>query len=402
MKLAILLSLAMFCLATVSAIYRFPLMKHPSAFRKMIEQDGYKNYAKLRKNANLAFASDMKQPLRPDRRMYTSALRDYDNAQYFGQISLGNPPQCFTILFDTGSSNLWVPGTDCASSACLQKKKFQCQASSTCKQTDDKLAIHYGTGQMEGTIESDKLCFGCQDGSVCVENQGFAESTTEPGITFVYSKFDGILGLGYDALSVKNITTPFTHLIQDGKCAEPVFAFWLNRDASTSNGNNGGELTLCGTDKNHYVGELTYVPVTRQAYWQFLVDEVVVDGHSISTQFQAIADSGTSMLVGPKYDIERIHIWIGAEQDPETHMYTVDCDKLDSMPDIIFTIAGKPFPLKPTQYIQKFTEGSSSFCLSGLGVSPNDDLWILGDVFIGPYYTVFDKGQNRVGFAQSR
>jgi len=366
----------------------------------MIEQDGYKNYGKLKKNAAAAFANDLKQPVRADRRFYTADLRDYDNAQYFGQVSIGNPPQCFLILFDTGSSDTWIPGTDCVSSACLQRKKFECSSSSTCKPTGEKMSIRYGTGAMTGVVEYDKLCFGCNDNGVCIENQGFAESTTEPGYTFVYSKFDGILGLGYDRLSVKNITTPFTRLIQDGKCAEPVFAFWLSRDQNS--GAKGGELTLCGTDPEHYTGELTYAPVTRQAYWQFTVDEVVVGSHSISSKFEAIADSGTSMIVGPRSEIERIHIWIGADQDPQTGMYTVECEKMDSMPDLVFTIAGKKFPLKPSQYITKFTEGHTSFCLSGLGASPNDDLWILGDVFIGPYYTVFDKGNNRVGFAQSK
>ena len=38
-------------------------------------------------------------------------------------------------------------------------------------------------------------------------------------------------------------------------------------------GRVGGELLLGGTDPNHYTGELKFVDLTEETYWQFKMDQ---------------------------------------------------------------------------------------------------------------------------------
>lgn len=337
---------------------------------------------------------------------FNEKLSDFGDAQYFGEISIGTPAQSFQVIFDTGSSVAWVPGKDCQSAGCRAHKKFDCSQSSTCQSTENSMQLNYGTGQMAGRMDYDKFCFGADDSTLCLEKQAFLESVQEPGPTFAMAKFDGLVGMGYDALAPKGIQTPFSQLMTSEKCEEKVFAFWLNKQAG-DDAKTGGEMTLCGTDSNHYNGDLLYVPVTRKAYWQFTVDSVEVNAEKFSTNFEAIADTGTSLITGPSEFVDRLNKAIGADKNPMNGQWMIDCKNLGNMPSVTFNIAGKPFSLTPDQYVMKVKPIATmdvTLCLSGFaGMDmPQGPMWILGDVFISQYYTVFDQGKDRIGFATAR
>ncbi|KAG1741534.1 putative aspartyl-proteinase [Suillus paluster] len=77
-------------------------------------------------------------------------LTHFMNAQYYTEIELGTPPQSFKVILDTGSSNLWVPSSECTSVACESHAKYDSNASSTYKANGSEFSIQYGSGSMDG------------------------------------------------------------------------------------------------------------------------------------------------------------------------------------------------------------------------------------------------------------
>ncbi|XVF31531.1 hypothetical protein REPUB_Repub16aG0153700 [Reevesia pubescens] len=431
-------------------------------------------------------------------------LKNYLDAQYYGVIGIGSPPQNFTVIFDTGSSNLWVPSSKCYFSiACYFHSKYKSSRSSTYTKIGKSCEINYGSGSISGFSSQDNV----EVGGLVVKDQVFIEATREGSFTFVLAKFDGILGLGFQEISVGNSTPVWYNMLNQDLVSEDVFSFWLNRDPLAQ---DGGEIVFGGVDPKHYKGKHTYVPVSQKGYWQFDMGDFLIGNHSTGVcegGCAAIVDSGTSLIAGPTAIVTEINHAIGAEGVVSAEckevvsqygnliwqllvsgvqpnkvciqiglcllngvQYTsgiktvvdkenmeglsagdkvlctacqmtviwiqnqlrqketkdkvldyvnelcqslpspmgesaIDCAKISEMPNITFTIGDKPFNLTPQQYVVKTGENITTVCVSGITAvdvpPPRGPLWILGDVFMGVYHTVFDYGNLEIGFAEA-
>ncbi|KAI4962939.1 hypothetical protein ZWY2020_020618 [Hordeum vulgare] len=388
--------------------------------------------------------------------------------------------------FDTGSAEFWCPPpSKLLPIACYLHASHKASKSTTYKKNGKRVALHYGTGAISGYISQDNV----QVGGLVVKNQDFIEATLEPGITFMFRKFDGILGLGFKEIAKGNVEPVWYNMVNQHLVGSPVFSFWFNRHAGKG---QGGEIVFGGIDPKHHKEEHKYVPITKKGYWQFDMGDVLIGGNSTglcASRCAAIADSGTSLLVGPtvclgsllvrrilsqeckalasQYRQRILQLMLdgidptkicpsiglciqngtqgvsfgirnvvddeaGRSNDAMCHVCemavmwaknqlaqdrtrdlilnpmgesSVDCKRLESLPDVTFTIGGKQFALNPVEYILKVGDGDATQCISGFIAMdippPNGPIWILGDIFMGAYHTVFDYGNMKVGFAKA-
>jgi cathepsin D len=183
-----------------------------------------------------------------------------------------------------------------------------------------------------------------------------------------------------------------------------VFSFWLSKDPS---GQSGGELVLGDVDSSHFTGDFSYVPVTSKTYWEFRMQDFLYNGQSTgyvpSGGVAAIADTGTSLIAGPKTYIDALNKQLGAVNLNGEGIFP-SCNVTSNLKNIVVILpGGLRFTLTPTDYVLKVTQQGETQCISGfIGLdvpAPAGPLWILGDVFIRKYYTVFDFDGSRVGFA---
>jgi len=266
---------------------------------------------------------------------------------------------------------------------CYYHKTYDNSASSTYVANGEAFNIKYGSGALGGTVSQDVASLG----EATSKQMKFAEVTSVDGIPFYASDLCGILGLAYDTISVDKLPT----FLDSSDVTDKSFSFYLHDNPDKS------FMTIPGYEQTVMDGEFQFHNVIEERYYSLKLSTITKGTTKIdASQYKAVIDSGTSVLVGPQDFINKIID--GITVDPT-------CAGIESLPDITLTIDTTDYVLTYNEYVLKVTEFGQTECVLAIMGQPfpaGFNYFILGDAFMRKYYTYFDKKNNRVGFVTAK
>lgn len=338
-------------------------------------------------------------------------VRQLHALQYYGRVSLGNPAQQFLLTFDSGSSSLLVQGMNCTSEACLgSHQRYFANKSTTSEQIGwadaplekasggpadrDTLVETFAMGQAVGVYARDRVCLA----PASCASVDLVEAQEESDNPFKAVRWDGIFGLALSSDSQPIEFNVIQQLFRQKAIPAPMFALYLGLGIVDES-----EITFGGWKQSRTMEAPLWVQLSSSTYWQFALEDVVVGNVSTkvcSNGCQAVVDTGSSLLMGPKQ--------VGDVIKKLLYSHAPDCSSssIAALPTIGFRVNGTLLQLDAHDYM----DISPDTCLFAWTSSLDQPefqgdlpLLVLGMPFLRRYYTIFDFDSSgpRLGFARA-
>jgi len=360
--------------------------------------------------------------------------------QSAGQACHSIEQQKLQVVFDTGSTNLWMASTLCKHGPCMEpgRARYNPKQSSTYKEPDDprNLDIKFGTAELSGPQGVDDF----RIGPFVVKQQTFALIQEEQGTTFRDLPLEGIVGLAFPSMSAHGVRPFFDTVVQQKVLAKNSFAFYLTDQSVggsslSQTGDGSNAIVWGGIDDRLYNGELRWFPVTQAHYWAMDLLEFRVgnDRYEVTTgsSSSSIAQTDTQNAHGERATRANVSASAGVDKaivDTGTTYFTADgelydrlnkklpsapCSQTTGYPDITYKLKdarGGHYDLKSSQKDYMVSADGVQCTLGFMRIAIPAEYgpaMILGELFIRKYFTVFDRGNGgdgdaKIGFAPSK
>ncbi|KAF9343100.1 hypothetical protein BGX26_006270, partial [Mortierella sp. AD094] len=320
-------------------------------------------------------------------------------------VGIGSPATNYDLIVDTGSSNTWIGAT-----TAYVKTSTSSQESDNVN--ENNLRVEYGPGSFSGTEYIDQVTLGS---GLVLPKQSIGVASQSKGFHGV----DGILGLGPVDLTKGTLTpdtdstvpTVIDNLFSDGTIPEHLYSVSFEPITDSSGSQTNGEITFGGVDSSKFTGAITYAPITVTSpasnYWGIDASFSYGDSTILSTT-AGIVDSGTTLLLLASDAFKKFQSASGGVLDSATNLLSITPDQFANLKSLFVNINDVAFELTPNALIWPRslntaiggTAGGIYLIVKDNGANSGSGLdFVLGQTFMERFYTVFDVGNSRVGFA---
>ncbi|KAL5606008.1 uncharacterized protein BROUX77_003201 [Berkeleyomyces rouxiae] len=325
------------------------------------------------------------------------SLHSYQASQYnryLIPVFIGSDEKKFSLIFDTGSSGIWVL-SDKASHSEKEKGYNPDESSTSSKMEGYSWEVDFGFGKsLSGPVYTDTLVL--NPGSTTVVSQSQAIQVVESSSTFGDEQdIVGVMGVGFKSRSpVKPEPQP--------NFIDNVIDILVNKVFSLdfSNG-RGGSIKFGYIDSKAYSGKIGYSPVDNTAgLWNFTIGGLISDNIPAPSGIEyAIADTASPMTLLPMSYTATYYKKIPGARYSHTYggfvfpCFTIFPDFTFKVDDVTIVIHGHNIQYSALDEDRKLCFGS---------LQPSDDLGlnVIGDNAFMSSYVVFDPITLSIGWAR--
>jgi len=305
---------------------------------------------------------------------------------------------------DTGSSWLWVSSFTNNTTNQANGHYFNCSTSATCNPTSSIQSVLYGNGYfVQGNVVYDivnlETAFTVNNHSILTVNNNSSMNKFQG---------DGIIGLGFGDLSQlnNNLSTIMDNMKDQGLIKQRAFSLYMSDVAQSVLVIGGYNLTYIKNENENF----TMFEVVSNREWKIGLTSISYANTTFADNETGILiDSGTAGIVASdiswgefveavmSYDSSCVELQQGAYS-----LIQCDCPEgSENYPEIVVRLggveSGRDFIIESELYV---VERSGVCVFKVIGVEGQES-WVLGELFLKQYYSLFDIDGMQIGFVDN-
>ncbi|CAD5233572.1 unnamed protein product [Bursaphelenchus xylophilus] len=396
----LLILLLLFCLEVGGHVVQIKLSARPQL-----------NFTKVKRTPSLPKPSADSAKLDEN---FVERLNDH-SLKYTGKVSIGNPPQVLDVVFDTGSSVLWLPRYGChyaipgrAMHYALYDRTFNPLRSRTCEETELIFESKYAVGHALGEQMKEFVSIGNKKIGPVLQYPSKVRIGVADEVSYTT---DGILGLGFPRdFTESRGTSLISEAARLQLFSKPLFTTVLV-ECSKEICENGGHITFGSEDREHCEESFGRTPVIPLhpakplTHWAFEVNELSMDGKKIEMQeyLVAVSDTGSNTVMLPEWLLNKVFSRIPGKDKDIIQRVGDGTFVLKTRCNANFTLTvhtnHMDLELSSRSLLPAKPLNPQGFCYLNLSSSSSLKVMLLGAPFLRNYCVIHDFGKKELRFA---